>query len=227
MNERRRAGELGPASHCLPHTIVDYFLVPAPFKFVHTPGLTIMLFEEFNHFRQVFTDGRPFPDDMQPAWFGYSVGKWDGDAFVVETAGFNNRGWLDVGTPLTASEALRTTERFLRPNVGSLQVQVTIADPITFSRTWKTQTIWFRLMPDTDFIEHICENEKDFAAHHLVNRRWAGISGTNVGLLRPDSRRQRRLRASSSSRVRGQSDPSRRDKLRSARIFPPVWQRAQ
>ncbi|PYT03412.1 MAG: hypothetical protein DMF60_18455 [Acidobacteria bacterium] len=162
FNERLRAGDPGPASRCLPHTIVDYFLVPAPFKFVHTPGLTIMLFEEFNHFRQLFTDGRPFPDDMQPAWFGYSVGKWDGDAFVIETAGFNNRGALDVGTPLRASESLRTTERFRRPNVGSLQVQVTIADPTTFSRTWKTQTIWFRLMPDTDFIEHICENEKDF-----------------------------------------------------------------
>jgi hypothetical protein len=90
------------------------------------------------------------------------VGKWDGDAFVVETAGFNNQGRLDVATPLKASESLRTTERFRRPNVGSLQVQVTIADATTFSRTWKTQTIWFRLMPDTDFIEHICENEKDF-----------------------------------------------------------------
>jgi hypothetical protein len=162
FNERVRVGEPGPTSRCLPHTIVDYFLVPAPFKFVHTQGLTIMLFEEFNHFRQVFTDGRTFPDDMQPAWFGYSVGKWDGDAFVVETAGLNSRGALDVATPLRASESLRTTERFRRPNVGSLQVQVTIADPTTFSRTWKTQTIWFRLMPDTDFIEHICENEKDF-----------------------------------------------------------------
>jgi len=162
FSERQRVGELGPASHCLPHTIIDYFLVPAPFKFVHTPGLTIMLFEEFNHFRQVFTDGRSFPDDMQPAWFGYSVGRWDGDAFVVETAGFNNRGWLDVATPLKATESLRTTERFRRPNVGSLQVQVTIADPASYSRTWKTQTIWFRLMSDTDFIEHICENEKDY-----------------------------------------------------------------
>ena len=68
---RMRAGDPGPSSRCLPHTITDNFLVPEPFKFVHTPGLTIMLFEEFQHFRQVFTDGRPFPADMQPAWFGY------------------------------------------------------------------------------------------------------------------------------------------------------------
>ena len=80
---------------------------------------------------------------------------------MIETAGFNNQGSLDVGTPLRHSESLRTTERFRRPNLGTLQVEVTIADPATFSRTWSTQTIWFRLMPDTDFIEHICENETD------------------------------------------------------------------
>lgn len=159
-NERLRRGDQGPSSRCLPHTIVDYYLVPTPFKFVHTNGLTIMLFEEFQHFRQVFTDGRPFPDDMQPAWFGYSVGKWEGDEFVIETAGFNNQGWLDL-SPLRHSESLRTTERFRRPNVDTLQVQVTVADPTMFSRTWSTQTIWFRLLPDTDLVENICENEKN------------------------------------------------------------------
>jgi hypothetical protein len=97
---------------------------------------------------------------MQPAWFGYSVGKWEGDAFVVETAGFNNRGWLDVATPLKATESRARPSVSAAERLGSLQVQVTIADPASYSRTWKTQTIWFRLMPDTDFIEHICENEK-------------------------------------------------------------------
>ena len=159
-DERLRRGDQGPSSRCLPHTIVDYYLVPAALKFVHTPGLTILLFEEFQHFRQVFTDGRRFPEDMQPAWFGYSVGRWEGDEFVIESAGFNTQGWLDL-TPLRHSESLRTTERFRRPQFGTLQVQVTITDPTMFSRTWKTQTIWFRLLPDTDFVENICENEKD------------------------------------------------------------------
>jgi hypothetical protein len=159
-NERLRRGDQGPSSRCLPHTIVDYYLVPATFKFVHTPGLTILLFEEFQHFRQVFTDGRRFPEDMQPAWFGYSVGRWERDEFVIESAGFNTQGWLDL-TPLRHSESLRTIERFRRPQFGTLQVQVTITDPTMFSRTWKTQTIWFRLLPDTDFVENICENEKD------------------------------------------------------------------
>lgn len=158
--ERLRRGDQGPSSRCLPHTITDYYLVPEPIKFVHTPRLTIMLFEEYQHFRQVFTDGRPFPATMQPAWFGYSVGRWEGDAFVIETAGFNTQGWLDI-TPLPHSESLRTTERFRRPNLGTLRVDVTIDDPATFSRAWNTQPIFFNLLPDTDFIEYICENEKD------------------------------------------------------------------
>lgn len=157
--ERMRRGDQGPSSRCLPHTIVDYYLVPTPFKFVHAPGLTIILFEEFQHFRQVFTDGRPLPADLQPVWFGYSVARWEGDEFVIETAGFNTQGWLDL-TPLTHSESLRTTERFRRPTVGTLQVQVTVNDPSRFSRTWSTQTIWFRLLPDSELIENICDNDR-------------------------------------------------------------------
>lgn len=89
--ERMRRGDQGPSSRCMPHTIVDYYLVPTPFKFVQAPGLTIILFEEFQHFRQVFTDGRPLPADMQPAWFGYSVGRWEGDEFVIERPGSTPR----------------------------------------------------------------------------------------------------------------------------------------
>ena len=91
------------------------------------------------------------------------VGKWEGEEFVIETAGFNTQGWLDV-TPLPHSESLRTTERFRRPNVGTLQVQVTITDPATFSRPWTTQTISFRLLPDSDFIEYICDNDRTLRA---------------------------------------------------------------
>ena len=156
-NARLRRGEQGPSSRCMPHTIVDAYLVPEPIKIVQSVGLTILLQEEYQHFRQIFTDGRTFPADMQPAWYGYSIGRWEGDEFVIETAGFNSRGWLDV-TPLAHTESLRITERFRRPNVGTLQVQATINDPSTFSRVWRTQTIQFRLQPDADLIEYLCDN---------------------------------------------------------------------
>jgi len=101
-----------------------------PFRIVSSRYITFVL-HEANPFRQIFTDGRPLPKEMNPTWMGYSVGRWDGETFVVTTAGFNDRGWLDfVGKP--NSEALRVTERFRRPDFGHLQVEITYDDPKTY-----------------------------------------------------------------------------------------------
>jgi len=123
--------------------------------------VTLILFEEFNHYRQIFTDGRPLPVDPQPAWFGYSIGRWEGDRLAVTTAGFNGRSWLDdTGHP--HSEALKTTERFRRIDFGHMEMQVTIDDPQTYLEPF-TVAIPFVLQPDTELIEDICENERDSA----------------------------------------------------------------
>jgi hypothetical protein len=158
-------GATRPSAHCLPHGIPDAMLIPADFKIVQTPGVTLILYEEFNHYRQVFTDGRPHPADRNPAWFGYSIGKWEGDTFVVDTVGFNDRSWLDDhGHPHT--DALHTTERFRRPDFGHMELRLTIDDPKAYTAPWSA-TVHFRLLPDTDLIESICENEKD-AQHEVV-----------------------------------------------------------
>jgi hypothetical protein len=161
VNERIRRGDLTPSTYCLPHSVVDGLLVPSPFKIAHSPGLTLVLFEEFVRFQQVFTDGRRFPEDMQPAWMGYSIGRWEGDELVIETRGLNDRAVLGAGAGLLTTETLHLTERFRRPNFGSLEVRVTVDDPKTFSKTWTSKPLWFKLLPDTDFIENICDNEKD------------------------------------------------------------------
>lgn len=149
-----------PAGRCLPHTIPNAMLVPNyPWKIVQTPGLTIILFENFTQYRQIFTDGRDFPTERNPAWFGYSLGRWDGDVFVVETLGFNDKSWLDDGGH-PRSEQMRTTERFRRIDYGHLEVDFTFDDPIAYTRPWSV-TVPFNLLPDTDIIENICENEKD------------------------------------------------------------------
>jgi hypothetical protein len=164
---KQRAANLGggrPSQHCLPHGIPDAMLYGGPVKFVQTPGLTLFLYEEFDHYRQIFTDGRPFPKDPEPTWFGYSIGKWDGDAFVVESMGFNDKTWLDdTGHPHT--DAMRTTERFRRRDFGHMDMLLTIDDPKAYTKPWSV-TIGFGLLPDTDLIENICENEKDSA--HIV-----------------------------------------------------------
>ena len=154
-------GKDRPSGRCLPHAVPDNMMVRSgPFKIIQTPGVTVILFEEFNHFRQIFTDGRALPEITQPSWFGYSVGKWEGDTLVVETTGFNDRSWLDnPGHP--HSDAMRVTERFTRRSFGRLDIQITIDDPKAYTRPWSANAR-FEMMPDSELLESICENEKDY-----------------------------------------------------------------
>jgi len=156
-----------PSGRCLPHGVPDAMMVRSgPFKIAQTPGVVFILFEEFNHYRQVFTDGRGLPKITNPAWFGYSVGKWEGDMFVADTIGFNDKSWLDdPGHPHT--EALRVTEKFTRRDFGHLEIQITIDDPKAYTRPW-TVNARFDLVPDSELIENICENERD--TPHLVGK---------------------------------------------------------
>jgi hypothetical protein len=149
-----------PLSHCLPTGVPMAETAPAPYKIVQLPGLTLLLYERDTTFRQIYTDGRKLPDDPQPAWLGYSVGRWDGDSFVVDSAGFNDRGWLDARGH-THSEALHLTERFHRLDVGHMELQLTVDDPKTYTRPF-TVTMRQRLIPDSDVLESFCaENERD------------------------------------------------------------------
>jgi hypothetical protein len=151
-----------PLPHCLPIGMPLVEMSPAPYKMLQTPGATMMLYERDTTYRQIFTDGRKLPDDPQPSWLGYSVGKWDGDSFVVDSAGFNNRGWLDARGH-THSEALHLTERFHRVDFGHMDLQLTIDDPQTYTKPFTIQ-VKQRLLPDTDLLESFCaENEKDSA----------------------------------------------------------------
>ena len=152
-------GKDRPAGKCLPHSIPDGMIVPSPFKIFHAPGTTFILFEEFAQFRQVFTDGRALPKDAEPGWFGYSIGRWEADAFVIETRGFNDKSWLDDdGHP--HSDALHTIERFRRPDYGHMTLELTIDDPKAYTKTWSA-TFHEHLIPDYELIENICDNEQD------------------------------------------------------------------
>ncbi|HEY7338427.1 MAG TPA: hypothetical protein VH639_26305 [Bryobacteraceae bacterium] len=159
--------KLSPISHCLPEGMPMIEMAPAPYKIVQTPGVTFMLYERDTTYRQIYTDGRKLPDDPQPSWLGYSVGKWDGDSLLVDTIGFNDRGWLDARAH-AHSEALRLTERFHRLDLGHMEVQLTIDDPGTYTRPF-TIKLKQRLLPDTDLLESYCaENEKD--ARHMEGK---------------------------------------------------------
>ena len=165
---RERAARDGggrPPERCLPYGVPSGMLPPDPFKIVQTPGLTLILYEEMVDFRQIFTDGRKHPKSPNPAWYGFSVGKWVGETFEVETVGFNDQTWLD-GLGLPHSEELRVTERFQRLTAGHLQMEATIDDPQMYTRPW-TFKVDFDVIPDADLIENVCENEKD-AIHQVA-----------------------------------------------------------
>jgi hypothetical protein len=149
-----------PSARCQPTGIPVRNQLNTPMKIIQIPGVTVFLYESRTTYRQILTDGRPLPKVDWPAWAGFSIGKWEGDTFVVETAGFNGRAWLDqAGHPSTS--ALRLTERFTRRDFGHMDMEITIDDPNVYSRPW---TIYgqFVLKADTELLEFICEeNERD------------------------------------------------------------------
>jgi hypothetical protein len=157
---RERRGKNTPLARCLPIGVPADDLLVGPFKVIQTPALTLMLNEYENTIRQIYTDGRKPPADPEPLWLGYSVGKWEGSTLVVDTVGFNDKGWLDAsGHP--HSEALRVVERFRRRDFGHLDVQVTIDDPKMYTKPFSIK-FTERLLPDSDILEDFCaENEKD------------------------------------------------------------------
>jgi hypothetical protein len=154
-----------PLARCLPPGVPLIQAIPVPFKIVQVPGMIVILYEAWTIYRQIFTDGRRLPTDPNPTWMGYSVGTWDGDTLVVDTTGLNDQSWLDMmGHPHT--EALHVIERYRRSDLGRMDIQITIDDPGAYLKPW-TVTESSRLLPDTELLEFICnENEKDLP--HLV-----------------------------------------------------------
>jgi hypothetical protein len=154
-----------PQSYCLPRGALRIHTDGLLKKIVQTPGLLAILTERNAGYRQVFTDGRPLPEDPTPSWNGYSTGKWDGDTLVVQSNGFRDGLWLDAsGTPMT--DAARTVERFRRPRYGTLEIEITVDDPKAYTAPW-TVTLKQPLVVDTDLLDYIClENERD--ARHFV-----------------------------------------------------------
>jgi hypothetical protein len=158
-------GKDDPNNFCLPSGIPEKDAVTSPWKIVQTPGLIVILYESRTIFRQIFTDGRKLPEDPNPSWQGYSVGHWEGDTLVVETAGTNGKAWLDTnGHPVT--DALKVTERFHRKDFGHMDLQITIDDPKAYTKSW-TFTENPTLQPDTELLEYICEENNRDVGHFV------------------------------------------------------------
>lgn len=151
MKERKKKDD--PFNHCLPMGVAR--LSTYPEKFVQTPTELIILEEgDIHTFRIVYLGGRPHPKEVDPTWYGDSIGRWDGDTLVVDTIGFNDRTWLDaVGHPHT--DQLHVIERYRRPNAGTLEREVTIEDPGAYTKPFTLEGS-FRLVANQDIRERYC-----------------------------------------------------------------------
>ena len=153
-------GREDPDANCLAPGVPRIDAAPPPWKIVNGNGSIVILYETFNLWRQVYMDGREPVRDPNPMWLGYSVGRWEGDALVVDTTGFNGRAWLDQqGKPTT--EALRVTERFHRRDFGHMDIQITIDDPKAYTRPWTVTLPVTLQQPGAELLEFICENNRD------------------------------------------------------------------
>lgn len=141
-----------PDAACLPIGHMQSHTHSQPRKLIQLPDLIVILYEANAGVRQIFLDGRTVPDnDPQPWWYGYSVGRWEGDTLVVETGGLRDGEWLDIiGHPLT--DAARVIERFRRPTYGTLEIDVTIDDPKAYTSPW-TVRVNQRVLLDSELIE--------------------------------------------------------------------------
>ncbi|MBZ5577318.1 MAG: hypothetical protein LAP40_12225 [Acidobacteriia bacterium] len=158
-------GKDDPNNFCLPSVIPEKIAVTSPWKIVETPGVTLILYESRTIFRQIFTDGRTLPADPNPTWQGYSIGKWDGDTFVVETGGTNGKGWLDTnGHPVT--DKLHVIERYHRKDFGHLEVEITLDDSGAYTKPWTVHEV-AEYQPDTELIEYICEENNHDVGHFV------------------------------------------------------------
>jgi hypothetical protein len=148
-----------PNSRCLPTGIVRMHTAPLWRKIVQTPSLLVLLNERNVFYRQIFIDGRALEADPQPTWNGYSTARWDADTLVVRSNGFRDGMWLDSnGSPMT--DAATITERFRRPNFGTLDITLTVDDPKAYTQPWTT-TIRQVIVVDSELLDYVCvENEK-------------------------------------------------------------------
>jgi hypothetical protein len=157
-----------PDAMCLPMGFLQFHQQPQPRRIYHLPTLILIEYEANYGLRHIYLDGRPLPPqgEPQPWWYGYSVGRWEGDTLVVETNNMRGAeespydGWLDVnGSPY--SNQARFIERIRRPTYGHLQIDFTVEDPKAYTKPW-TVRVDQRILPDQELIEFVCNENQQF-----------------------------------------------------------------
>lgn len=153
-----------PSLQCDPNGFPRIMYMPVPWEFVNAQGRVLQFWEREHEWRSIWTDGRSLPADPDPTWYGYAVGRWDGDTLVVESSGFNDKAWLTV-TGYPHSDEMRVTERYRRVDHDTLVYNITVTDPKAYTKPIPGTQRIFKLRPGAEIEELPCvwSQENDFA----------------------------------------------------------------
>jgi len=172
--QMRRDEKLEPHTRCKPSGALREFQTPYGVDIVELPELNRVYFMDVggpHTFRTIYTDGRPHPTgkdlDAIRSFYGHSIGKWEGDTFVIDTVGYNDRFWIDRGdsanTAFVHTPQLHTIERLTRTSANNIRYELTIDDPGAYTKTWTVNPYAVTLQPQEELFEYICQDNNQGA----------------------------------------------------------------
>ncbi len=164
---------------CSQINLTDFLNKQKPMEIVHTPQRIFVFFEYAHTYREIWMDGRAVPDDPDPTYLGTSVGHWEGDTLVVETVGFNDETVLN-GMP--HSDAAHLVERYTRPDLDTLEVNLTATDPKAYTKPWTAGPIKLAWHPDWHLVEAFClQDDNSSFKKSVMDPAWSqGQAGSGA-----------------------------------------------
>jgi hypothetical protein len=169
--EQRGEIEDSPQANCVPNGMPGIMTQPYPIEFLFTPGKVTILIEAYAQWRQIFTDGRPHPDDPDLTFNGHSIGQWEGDTLVVDTVGFSTDTAIGMNFGMRHSDRMRIVERMRLIDDNRLEIETTIHDPVALVGPFTSTRVYDRHR-DWTLAEYICQqNNRNF----VTDEGQAGI----------------------------------------------------
>ena len=175
----RRVQELEPHTRCKASGFQRQFLTPYGAEIIEMPEIQRVFIFDIggpHTFRTIYTDGRSHPKNLQPTYYGHSIGWWEGDTLVVDTVGYNEGFWIDRGVA-PHTDALHTIEKFTRTDSNSIRYDLTIDDPGAYTKPWGG-TMNLRLERNTELFEYVCQQQN--YAHELMVGQFKTVDRTTL-----------------------------------------------
>ena len=136
---------------CNPQGIPRIIFFPRPVEFIQLPNRILQVYQWHRALREIWMDGRELPSEQPdlPSWYGYSVARWEGNTLVVDSTGYDDRGWLDMyGYPRSSETRIR--ERYTRVAYDRMELEITVTDPKIYTTPWVSEKKTFRLLARED-----------------------------------------------------------------------------